>query len=232
VDEISQAKMEEFAFIYPVLNEERSKEADMAFCKFAEGVFHRRIVSSVFLTGEAFEKDVDWFPHTKRVICNGRRAFMGNNLYSRGACYTAFRKLYVHIEDPVYITEDKLTDQVTINMRVGGQELWLPIITWGSRWYESNHQWEALMHDVEDLELHIESLVAGSRRVEYISMEGFPIRTEYSMRILIETLFLDPLTCKVSVRDLGFGEFFPPSDFYVEKVLQLGGNDGKFGSMS
>ena len=37
-----------------------------------------------------------------RVLCNGRRAFIGNNLYSKGACYTAYRKLFMHIENPVY----------------------------------------------------------------------------------------------------------------------------------
>ena len=35
-----------------------------------------------------------------------------------------------------------------------------------------------------------------------------------------------------TVRDVGFGEFFPPTDFQEEKMIHLGGNDGKFNSMS
>lgn len=82
--------------VYPVLNEDKAKEADAMFSKFIESVFDKRIVSSVFLTGEGFEND--WYPKSLRVLCNGRRAFIGNNLYSKGACYTAYRKLYMHIE--------------------------------------------------------------------------------------------------------------------------------------
>ena len=166
--------------VYPVLNEDKAKEADAMFSKFIESVFDKRIVSSVFLTGEGFEND--WYPKSLRVLCNGRRAFIGNNLYSKGACYTAYRKLYMHIENPVYLSEDKLTDQITVNMRVGGQEMWYPIVSWGNHWYESNNQWEVLMEDVEDIELRIESLVQGNVRTETLSLDGFPKRAEYSMR--------------------------------------------------
>ena len=146
VDEVASAHMKELAMVYPVLNEDKAKEADAMFCKFIESVFDKRIVSSVFLTGEGFENN--WYPKALRVLCNGRRAFIGNNLYSKGACYTAYRKLYMHIENPVYLSEDKLTDQITVNMRVDGQEMWYPIVSWGAHWYESNNQWEVLMEDV------------------------------------------------------------------------------------
>ena len=230
VDEVASAHMKELAMVYPVLNEDKAKEADAMFCKFIESVFDKRIVSSVFLTGEGFENN--WYPKALRVLCNGRRAFIGNNLYSKGACYTAYRKLFMHIENPVYLSDDKLTDQITVNMRVDGQEMWYPIVSWGAHWYESNNQWEVLMEDVEDIEFHIESLIQGNVRTEKISLEKFPRRAEYAMRLQIETLFLDEKTCKITVRDAGFGDFFPPTDFHAEKIIHLGGNDGKFNSLS
>ena len=52
------------------------------------------------------------------------------------------------------------------------------------------------------------------------------------MRLQIETLFLDEKTCKITVRDVGFGDFFLPTDFQEEKIIHLGGNDGKFISLS
>lgn len=51
-------------------------------------------------------------------------------------------------------------------------------------------------------------------------------------RLMIETLFMDEKTCKIIVRDMGFGEFYPATDFQKEKIIHLGGNDGKFSSMS
>lgn len=230
VDEVASAHMKELAAVYPVLNEDKAKEADTRFHKFIESVFDKRIVSSVFLTGEGFENN--WYPVSLRALCNGRRAFIGNNLHSKGACYTAYRKLFMHIEDPVYLSETKLTDQVTVNMRVNGKEIWYPIVSWGAHWYESNNQWEVLLEDVEDIELHVESLIQGNLKTEVISLANFPKRGEYSMRLQIETLFLDEKTCKITVRDVGFGEFYLPADFQEEKIIHLGGNDGKFNSLS
>ena len=230
VDEVASAHMKELAAVYPVLNEDKAREADSMFCKFIEGVFDKRIVSSVFLTGEGFENN--WYPNALRLLCNGRRAFIGNNLYSKGACFTSYRKMYMQVENPVYLSETKLTDQITLNLRVNGQEMWYPIVSWGAQWYESNNQWEVLLEKVEDIELHIESLVQGTVRTEVIPMDKFPRRSEYAMRLMIETLFMDEKTCKIIVRDMGFGEFYPATDFQKEKIIHLGGNDGKFSSMS
>lgn len=230
VDEVASAHMKELAAVYPVLNEDKAKEADINFCRFIESVFNKRIVSSVFLTGEGFENS--WYPRALLVLCNGRRAFIGNNLYSKGACYTAYRKLYPHIEDPVYLSETKLTDQITVNLRVNGQEMWYPLVSWGSQWYESNNQWEVLVENLDEIEFRVESLVQGNARTEVISLDKFPKRAEYSMRLKMETMFLDERTCKITVKDMGFGEFFMPTDSQEEIVLHLGGNDGKFGSLS
>ena len=230
VDEVASAHMKELAAVYPVLNEDKAREADSMFCKFIEGVFDKRIVSSVFLTGEGFENN--WYPNALRLLCNGRRAFIGNNLYSKGACFTSYRKMYMQVEDPVYLSDGKLTDQITLNLRVNGQEMWYPIVSWGAQWYESNNQWEVLLEKVEDIELHIESLVQGTVRTEVIPMDKFPRRSEYAMRLMIETLFMDEKTCKIIVRDMGFGEFYPATDFQKEKIIHLGGNDGKFSFMS
>ena len=230
VDEVASAHMKELAAVYPVLNEDKAREADSMFCKFIEGVFDKRIVSSVFLTGEGFENN--WYPNALRLLCNGRRAFIGNNLYSKGACFTSYRKMYMQVEDPVYLSDGKLTDQITINLRVNGQEMWYPIVSWGAQWYESNNQWEVLLEKVEDIELHIESLVQGTVRTEVIPMDKFPRLSEYAMRLLIETLCMDEKTWKIIVRDMGFGEFYPATDFQKEKIIHLGGNDGKFSSMS
>jgi hypothetical protein len=230
VDEFTSTQMGGGSFIYPVIDSEKEREADLQFSKFVDKVFQKRIISSVFLTGEGF--GAEWFPNSLRNICLGRRAFRGNNLYSKGACYAAYRKLHMHEENPIYLSENKLSDKITISIRVAGQDMAYPIVSWGSRWYESNNQWDVLLKEVKDIEMHIESLLDGTIRTEIVSLEGFPKRTEYSMRLQIETLFLDERTCKITMKDVGFGEFFAPSEFKVEKIIQLGGADEQFDTMS
>lgn len=230
VDEVANAQMEELEALSPVMNVDKAKDADSQFKSFIENVFDKKVVSSVYLTGEGFENN--WYPNSLKVLCNGRRAFLGNNLYSKGACYTSIRKSMEFSEGPIYLDETTLTEQICLRMRVNGQESWFPVVSWGARWYEADNSWEVILEDASDIEIHIESLTGDDLRVETVSLEGLPERKDYSLRILIEVIFLDEKTCKLVFRDVGFGEFHPASDFRVEKEIRLGGINGQFNSMS
>ncbi len=230
VDEVANAHLKELEALYPIISEEKIHDADAAFKSMIENVFEKKVVSSVYLTGEGFENQ--WYPNSLRVLCNGRRAFMGNNLYSKGACYTSARKYAGSMDGPVYLDESKLMQRICLRMRVNGQEGWHSIVSWGEHWYEADGQWELLLEDVSDIEILIESLTGEELQSEKISLEGLPERRDYSLRVQLEVLFLDDKTCKMILKDIGFGEFFPATDFQVEKIIHLGGINGQFNSMS
>ena len=230
VEEVAHAQMKELAAIYPILNKDKAKDADDRFKTFIQSVFEKKVVSSVYLTGEAFENN--WYPNSLKVLCNGRRAFVGNNLYSRGACYTSLRKCRGYNDTPTYLDDTKMMEQICLRMRVNGQEGWYPIVSWGTHWYEADGQWEVILEDTSDIEIHVETLAGEELQVETVSLEGLPDRRDYSLRIQIEVLFLDERTCRLSFKDVGFGELFPASGFHVEKTIHLGGINGQFNSMS
>ena len=91
-------------------------------------------------------------------------------------------------------------------MRVHGKEGWYPIVQWGSHWYESDGQWEVLLEDTSDIEIHIESLATGELEAETVSLEGLKSR-DYALRLQMRTMFLDERTCKIIFKDIGFGEY-------------------------
>jgi len=230
VDEVANAQLEELSAVYPVLNVDRAKDADLQFRQFIQGVFEKKLVSSVFLVGEGFENS--WYPQSLKVLCNGRRAFLGNNLYSKGACYTAY-KLCMKYEEPfIYLDETKMMEQICFKMRTQGKDKWVPIVPWGVRWYEADTQCEILLENTDDIEIHIESLAGAQMRVERIALNGLPKRKNYTLRLQVKVIFLNEKRCKLSFRDMGFGEFFPATDFYVEKEIQLGGSNEQFNSLS
>lgn len=230
VEKVADAQMSELEQVYPVLNIEKAKAADEHFRRFIQSIFNKKTVSSVFLTGDGFENN--WYPNSLRVLCNGRRAFMGNNLYSKGACYTALYKTKEMPDGPIYLDDSKLTEQISVKMRVNGEEILYPLVTWGAHWYESDKECEVLMENTEDIELYIDSLSTGKRNVEVISFKGLQERRNYALRLKISTMFEDEKTCKIIFEDVGFGEFFPPSGFSVERVIELGGSNGQFNSLS
>ena len=230
VDEVANAQMKELAAVYPVLNVDRARDADTQFKNFIQGVFNKKLVSSVFLVGEGFENN--WYPMSLKILCNGRRAFLGNNLYSKGACYAGYRRSLPYREGPIYLDETKMTEQICLRMRTHGQDEWTPIVSWGSRWYEADTQMEVLMEKPEDVEIHVESLADASVQVFSVPMGRLPKRNNYTIRLQIKVLFTDEKTCKISFKDMGFGEFFPATDFYEEVTIHLGGSNGQFNSLS
>lgn len=230
VEEVAEAEMEELKAVYPVLNVDKARNADERFKHFITGVFNKKHVSSVYLTGEGFENN--WYPNSQKVLCNGRRAFIGNNLYSKGACFCGLKKLSGDQDIPTYLDETKMIEQICLKMRIDGEDVWYPIVAFGTHWYENNRQWEVLLEDTDDIEIHIESLVTGEWRVEMVSFAGMPKRKEYSMKINIRTEFQDEHTCRLIFTDAGFGEFFPATGFRVEKTIYLGGTNGQFNSLS
>ena len=143
VDEVASAQIQEMEAIYPVLNREKAKSADESFRLFIQNVFEKKVVSSVYLTGAAFENK--WYPNSLKVLCNGRRAFVGDNLYSKGACYTSMRKYRNYNEGPVYLDDTRMTEQISLRMRIGGKEGWYPVVAWGTHWYEADGQWEVIL---------------------------------------------------------------------------------------
>lgn len=230
VDEVARAQMEELAAVYPVLNVDRAKEADLQFRQFVQGVFDKKLVSSVFLVGEGFENN--WYPQSLKVLCNGRRAFLGNNLYSKGACYTAYKRMLGLEDTLIYLDESNMMEQICLKLRMQGTDKWYPIISWGSRWYEADTEFELLLENADDIELHIESLAGTQMRVERISMEGLPKRGNYTLRLQVRVMMSSEKCCRISLKDLGFGEFFPATDFYMEKEIHLGGSNEQFHSLS
>lgn len=231
VDEVAKAHIKELEAIHLLIDdEEKARSADERFKAFIQSVFEKKVISSVYLTGEAFENE--WYPNSLKVLCNGRRAFVGNNLHSKGACYTSVRVCRDDNEGPVYLDETKMTQQISLRMRVNGKEGWYPIVSWGIRWYEADGEWEVLLEDDSDLEVHIESLAGDELQVEKISLKGLPERADYSLRLKIEIMFLEERLCRLTLKDIGFGDFYPSTGFSVTKEIHLGGINGQFNSMS
>ena len=230
VDDVAFAKKEEMDAIYPLIHGEKAREADQRFKMFVEHVFDQRMVSSVYLTGEGFENH--WYPESLKVLCNGRRAFMGNNLYSKGACYTAYQRVYEEKEKYIYIAEDKLTESISIRIRKENTYELFPLVSWGSNPFECNQQWEILLEDTEDIELYIESIYKGKIDMRQISLDDIPERDSYSIRLLVEVMSIDSNTFRISFKDTGFGDFYPSSGYETDITIQLGGNYGEYHSMS
>ena len=53
-------------------------------------------------------------------------------------------------DGPIYLDGTKMTEQICLRMRIGGQEGWYPIVAWGTHWYEADGQWEVILEDTSE----------------------------------------------------------------------------------
>lgn len=70
--------------------EQWKEEKDRLFYNQAEEMFRGRVFSSVYLIGEGFDRE--WAKDSLAFLCMKRHVFMGQNLYTKGACYSAMQR--------------------------------------------------------------------------------------------------------------------------------------------
>ena len=68
---------------------------------------------------------------------------------------------------PIYLDGTKMTEQICLRMRIGGQEGWYPIVAWGTHWYEADGQWEVILEDTSDIEIHMTERILKLRQCHW-----------------------------------------------------------------
>ena len=182
--------------------EEGKKKADKDFLTLLGSLFGKRIINAVYLIGEGFFKE-NWAVASLRYICNGRRAFKGLNLYTKGACYKAY---------------DRIEKKVFPNF------LLLCIIFLakaGKRWYEETKEIECIVDDAKEAEFVIAPAYEVPEWTEKISLQELPYRENKMTRIRIELELLDENTARIICMDLGFGKFVKESKIKITKEILL-----------
>lgn len=168
----------------------------------------KKSVSGTYLTGEAFNER--WEQRTLRYICTRSRVFKGQNLYSKGACYSAADDVdLIRISRRyLYLGQDSLLTNVSLRAISQGREALLPIADAGSKWYESSKSMEVLLGHDRELIVVLTDIKDRSERNAVIRLDWMPMRPERASRVKVEFEFLSAKRLRVKVTDLGFGEIF------------------------
>lgn len=182
-----------------------------------ESVFTDHAISSVFLVGDDFEEE--WMQQNLKILKNGRRIFLGKNLYVKGACYRGM-ELKENRETYLYLGAEKVCCNIALRAVQDGKEELVPIVEGGRNWYESHKSLEVLLMDEPELEFAMIPINGKERKTVVIRLEGLPERPKKTTRLRLNLEFYDPSHAKLTVKDLGFGELFPQSDMVYEGELQ------------
>ena len=205
---------------YPKTQEEKELW-DETFLTYVTGDLEGKIASTVYLIGEGFFGE--WYQKSVRFLCTKRRVFLGNNLYSKGACYALMDKM-----EPgelsgsyVYLGTDKLKCNVGMEIIRQGTPSYLAILDGGNSWYDSKKEWDMILESDNRLVFRITPLNGKNVTKTQIVLHGLQLQKFPFCRIHAESYMETPKCMKIKLWDKGFGEFSPSGGRYWEESIEL-----------
>jgi hypothetical protein len=189
---------------------------DEQFAGIARQLLSKEVVSAVFLTGKGFEGD--WLSKSLHVVCSGRRAFIGQNLFSGGCCYYGMDEE----EEKNYMICAPETVTYEVGVVDGGSgDQFVPITKAGRAWYETSGSIDVILERGTKVDVVFSNLLQMEKQVESIDVSVLPNRPRKTGRLRIEVMFQESKKGLIFVRDLGFGAFSPGTHQVVMKEFTL-----------
>lgn len=200
---------------------EHEEEVDKELAQIAAEVIGNSQMSSIYLTGNGFEK-YERLDEFIKVACNRRRAFIGQNLYSKGAAQGAFEQFYGgNYKNRIIACEDRILADFDIDIVEKGKEKVYRAVRVGTNWYMAGKKLRFIVDDAKELNIHIRPIERKPDQDIVISLEEFPKRPAKMTKIMLEFDFVSASACKVIVKDMGFGDYYKSSQKTIYKDIKL-----------
>lgn len=191
---------------------ENIEERDAEFYTFIKNTLGKELYSSIQLSGDGF--DPEWAQKSVKLLCYQRRkVFYGNNLFARGACGAGAERILNHaLKEYRYMSSALVLSDIGMEMRVMGAPAYYSLIESGRNWYESNAYVELILDDTDELVFVVDTMGEAKKKRIAMALPGLPKRPAKTTRLGVALQYISQSECRITVKDLGFGEMFPASD--------------------
>ena len=198
-----------------------ARNADAYFVDISKELTSNQVFSAIYFIGNGFSREI--YRDSLAFLCTRARAFEGNNLYSKGACFAAKNKIYQTIisENHVLLGNDKLKSNVGINVRKRGQNSYMPLLDAGVNWFEVRKSCRIILNEGNKVDLVITPMTGRKPEIAEITLTDLPKRPPKTTRLLINVRMQSESRMEVKIKDLGFGELFPSSNLEWTEVIVI-----------
>lgn len=196
-----------------------AEERDESFAGMAEAAMHGKIISSVYLMGDGLEGG--WLKDSLHVLCRGRKAFQGKNLYTKGACCHSMLMAANKEREYVYFSEHMITQNIFIQVKSGNRTFFRELVEAGTSCYEVQASCQVLLAGEPDVDVWVQEPDSKNARIESLQLTDLPLRPPKATRLLIEALPGDKKQVIIRITDLGFGAWYATSG----KIWEYGINE-------
>ncbi len=195
-----------------------TENKDFDFSKIIPKIFEKKIISSIYLVGDGFEGD--WMKHSLRILCQGRRAFLGKNLFSKGACYAAEVHAGLIPWNYAYMGENEMKFNISLKVRKNNEMAFHTLISAGDNLYEAESTCEVILDGPGEIDFWIQKPNSREAKIETLELTNLPSRPKKATRLRIQAKPVTDRSVRIRIRDLGLGEFFKASDMVWEYIMK------------
>lgn len=202
----------------PFLDEDELEEKLLS--KAGE-LFDRKLISTVYLTGEGFEGDFSC-ERFVNFVCSRRRVFAGQNLYAKGACFQAYEtSAGGRLKDCIIGCNERITTGIEMKICDRGVDKILRMVKPGVNWYRAGCSYDFIVDDCREIEIFLSPVGTKAKSRIRIPLTDFPVREDKASRVTVALRFTDDSCCHLSVIDRGFGEFVKSSGKVIKEEVLL-----------
>ena len=202
------------------------EDMDEAFVPVVREAMGEVFISSVFLTGVGFVES--WMKQSAAVLCQGRRVFVGQNIYTKGACFRSLGGTYTEALGRYFIdTEETVKNNIGINLRDGKNTFW-PIVYGGNEWFNTRGRVELFPDESRRIQIVYQDILTEEEWYETIEIHGLPARPKKTTKLSIEVEYSASDKGAIVIRDLGFGSLYPTTNKIYRKEFDISALKRKF----
>lgn len=199
---------------------DRNQKKDERFLALIEETLANRAVSAAFLIGSGFDKS--WAEQSIVLLCNRRRVFQGENLYTKGACLAVKERFEDKVlKNYLYESNAMIRMNIGMQMNVKGNSTYYPFVQAGINWYEAQHDCELILDNRKEIVLKLHAIDKQEEREEVIQLPDLPHRPNMATRLHVDVRFLSRDEFCITVEDMGFGELYPTSHKTWKELVEI-----------
>lgn len=229
IDKRYQGKTKIFSLLHQNMREEMPytmlfqdvEMLDKHFAELSKEKMRETYISTVYLTGPGFNDK--WIEEATQVLCNGRRVFMGQNIYTKGACYHAKYGAFEEEQDCIFVSEGSIAFDIGVCVgEVEGRNKFHPIAIGGREWYNMNGKVTLFLDDTNRVEMIYRDKISKDIVREVIEIHGLPKRPPKTTKLSLEVEMYDEKLGAIIIRDMGFGKIYPTTNKIYRKDFSIG----------
>lgn len=201
------------------INDMPASGNDQDFLAIVKNTFGNKVISAVYLVGDGFNGN--WLKESLTFLCRGRKVFLGQNLYSKGACYAGLIKSTDKDWPFIYIGDNDLKFNISLKLIDNGEYTFYSLLEAGKSWFEEKGECEVIIDGNSEVELYLQKPEQRMASTQVLELVDMPERENRTTRVRIEALPLSDHSVQIKITDLGFGEISPCSGKKWEHIITI-----------